>query len=296
MTFRDRRRFLSTAAAAGASMALPAALHAQPRRRLRFGVGPFLPTAEDSRRAFTPFFAWLATQMGATDYQLDVTTDWAGLSVAMATGHLDLAWMGPWGYVLANRASGCQAIATVRYDDRPTYNAIIVARPDLQVGRFPEDTRGMSMSFADSGSTSGWLIPTYFAREVWKIDPKRYWKYNEGASHPGNQIAVASGRVDLATDFDRNRDTMIAAGRLRPEQTRIVWTSPDLPNDAIAAAKTMPAADVQRLRKALDSITQAEAKSLLPARYTGFSAATHDSYATIEAAGIAVGRLKGAPG
>jgi len=292
----DRRHFLSGIVAASASIMLPDALQAQPRRRLRFGVGPFLPTPEDSRRAFTPFFAWLAAQMGATDHQLDVTTDWAGLSVAMATGHLDLAWMGPWGYVLANRASGCQAIATIRYDDRPTYKAIIVARPALQVGRFPEDTRGMSMSFADSGSTSGWLIPTYFAREVWKIDPKRYWKYNEGASHPGNQIAVASGRVDLATDFDRNRDAMIAAGRLRPEQTRVVWTSPDLPNDAIAVSKTMPAAEAERLRKVLGSITEGQAKTLLPARYTGFSAATHETYAMIESAGIAVGRLKHVPG
>ena len=38
--------------------------------------------------------------------------------------------------------------------------------------------------------------------------------------------------------------------------------------------------------------TDDEAKALLPARYTGFSPATHASYATIERAGIAVGRLK----
>jgi phosphonate transport system substrate-binding protein len=289
---RDRRRLLAGIAAAGTGLALPAGLHAQPVRRLRFGVGPFLPTAEDSRRAFAPFFAHLARELGATDHQFDVTTDWAGLAVAMATGNLDLAWMGPWGYVLANQASGCQAIATVRYDERPTYNAIIVARPELKVDRFPGDTRGMSMSFADSGSTSGWLIPTWHAREVWKIDPKSFWKYSEGASHPGNQIAVASGRVDLATDFDRNRNAMIAAGRIRPDQTRVVWTSPDLPNDAIAVAKTMPAADVEKLRRILAAIGPDQAKGLLPARYTGFSRATHASYSAIEAAGIAVGRLK----
>ncbi|MBC7780555.1 MAG: phosphate/phosphite/phosphonate ABC transporter substrate-binding protein [Proteobacteria bacterium] len=293
MSERTRRHFLRTlGAAAGATMALPLPLHAQTRRRLRVGVGPFLPTAEDTRRAYTPFFTHVAKQLGAPDFQLDVTTDWAGLAVAMATGNLDLAWMGPWGYVLANNASGCQAIATVRYDDRPTYNAIIVARPDLKVGKFPDDTRGLSMSFADSGSTSGWLVPTYFSREVWKIDPKTFWKYNEGASHPANQMAVASGQVDLATDFDRNRNAMIAAGRIKPEQTRIVWTSPDLPNDAIAVSKTMSAADIATIQRVILALTLDEAKTLLPPRYTGFSQATHASYATIEAAGIAVGRLK----
>lgn len=290
----DRRRFLHALAGCGvgASGMLPASASAQPRRRLRFGVGPFLPTPDDSRRAFTPLFAHLAQALGATEHTLDVTTDWAGLAVAMATGNLDLAWMGPWGYVLANHASGCQAIATVRYDDRPVYNAIIVARPGLPISKFPDDTRGRSMSFADSGSTSGWLVPTYFAREFWKIDPKTFWKYNEGASHPGNQMAVASGQVDLATDFDRNRDAMIAAGRIRPEQTRIVWTSPDLPNDAIAVSKSMPPADIERIRATLAAIGPAQARSLLPARYTGFSPATHASYATIERAGVAVGRLK----
>jgi phosphonate transport system substrate-binding protein len=274
----------------------PAFAQSGARRRLRFGVGPFLPTPDDTRRAFSPFFAWLARELGALDHQLDVTTDWAGLAVAMGTGNLDVAWMGPWGYVLANNASGCQAVATVRYDDKPTYNAIIIARPDIPIGKFPDDSRGRSMSFADSGSTSGWLIPTYFAREVWKIDPRTFWKYSEGASHPANQISVASGQVDLATDFDRNRNAMIAAGRIKPEQTRVVWTSPDLPNDAIAVAKGMSAVDTALIQRVLSGIDSTQAKTLLPARYTGFTAATHASYATIEAAGIAVGRLKRSAG
>ena len=84
--------------------------------------------------------------------------------------------MGPWGYVIANNATGCQAVATVKYDDKPIYHAIIIARPELVVGKFPDDTKGKSISFADVGSTSGWLIPTYYAKEVWKIDPKTFWE------------------------------------------------------------------------------------------------------------------------
>jgi len=296
MPHTRRRRFIRALglATAGATLA-PAAL-ARPAagygRRLRVGVGPFMPTAEDTRRSFTPLFTHLAQSLGAPGLQLDVTTDWAGLAVAMATGNLDLAWMGPWGYVLAHHAAGCEAIATVYYDDSPTYHAIIVARPDIKVAKFPDDTRGLSMSFADSGSTSGWLIPTYFARQVWKLEPRSFWKYREGASHPANQVAVASGQVDLATDYDRNRNAMIAAGRIRPEQTRVVWTSPALPNDAIAVARSMAAGDIVRIRAVLAAITSRQAKTLLPPRYTGFSPATHASYATIESAGVAVGRLK----
>jgi ABC-type phosphate/phosphonate transport system substrate-binding protein len=45
--------------------------------------------------------------------------------------------------------------------DKPIYHAIVIARPELQVSKFPDDTKGKSISFADVGSTSDWLIPTY---------------------------------------------------------------------------------------------------------------------------------------
>ena len=220
------------------------------------------------------------------------TTDWAGMAVAMASGNLDVAWMGPWGYIIANNQTGCQAVATVKYDDKPVYYAIIIARPDLSVPRFPDDTRGMSISFADVGSTSGWLIPSYYAKEVWKIDPKSFWKYTEGATHAANEISVSSGQVDLATDFDRNRNAMIASGRVKPEANRIVWQSSPLPNDAIVVPADASREMAARVRQVLTSLDADTAKALLPNRYTGFVAASHESYASIEKAGIAVGKIK----
>ena len=260
-------------------------------KKLRFGVGPLLASAEDTKKAYTPVFAHLAKQLGV-DFELAVTTDWAGMAVAMGSGNLDVAWMGPWGYILANAASGCQAVATVKYDEKPTYHAIIIARPDLGVTKFPDDTRGKSISFADVGSTSGWLIPTYYSKEVWKIDPKTYWKYNEGASHPANEIAVGAGQVDMATDYDRNRNAMIESGRVKPDSNKIIWTSAPLPNDAIALPKDASKELVAQVQKILTSITVADAKPMLPNHYTGFVANTHAGYKSIEDAGIAVGRIK----
>jgi phosphonate transport system substrate-binding protein len=200
--------------------------------------------------------------------------------------------MGPWGYILANAASGCRAVATVKYDDKPTYKAIIIARPELKISKWPDDSRGLSISFADVGSTSGWLIPHFYAKEVWKIDPRTFWKYSEGASHPANEIAVQAGQVDLATDFDRNRNSMIDSGRIKPESNRVVWESEPLPNDALAVASTFTAARSTALQQAVLAITPQQALEVMPKRYTGWVAATHDSYKLIENAGLALGRLK----
>jgi len=285
----DRRSFLIGTAGLASVAALRPVLAQS--KKMRFGVGPLLPSAEDTKKAYTPIFAHLARQLGV-DFDLVATTDWAGMAVAMGSGQLDVAWMGPWGYIIANNATDCQAVATVKYDDKPIYYAIIVARPDLEARKFPDDTRGRSISFADVGSTSGWLIPSFYSKEVWKIDPKTFWKYTEGATHAANEIAVNSGQVDMATDFDRNRNAMIAGGRMKEDSNKIVWQSSPLPNDAIALPANASRDLMGQVQKILTSISVEEAKGLLPNRYTGFVPATHASYDSIEKAGLAVGKIK----
>lgn len=284
----SRRHLLATA-----PMALPFVARAQTEGRpgapLRFAVGPFQPTAGDTRRAYEPFFAHLAQAVGR-GYELNVTTDWAGIAVALGSGQADCAWMGPWGYVLAKARAGAEALATVQYQGRPTYHAIIVARTGLAISKFPEDARGMSISFADAGSTSGWLVPHYwFAQHG--IDPRTYFRYRDGASHAANEISVASGQVDLATDYDRNLAAMIAAGRIQNSQVRVVWRSDPLPNDALAVSRELPAGTKAALRAAALAIQPDQATRIMPPNYTGWVAATADTYAGIEAAGRALGRI-----
>ncbi|MGA8471748.1 MAG: phosphate/phosphite/phosphonate ABC transporter substrate-binding protein [Pseudolabrys sp.] len=286
---KTRRKFLAaTTGLAAITVFRPAVSQT---RKLKFGVGPLLPNPQDTKKAYTPVFAHLAKELGV-NFDLVATTDWAGMAVAMGSGQLDVGWMGPWGYIIANSATNCQALATVKYDDKPIYYAIIIARPDFEVKNFPDDSRGHSISFADLGSTSGWLIPSYYCKEVWKIDPKTFWKYTDGATHAANEIAVSSGQVDMATDFDRNRNTMIASGKVKEDSNKIIWTSAPLPNDAIAVAANAPTDLAAQVQKVLTSISGDEAKALLPPRYTGFVAATHASYGMIEKAGIAVGKIK----
>ena len=288
----NRRKFIAAstlgAAAASSTLFMPAIAQT---KKLRFAVGPLLPNPDDTKKAFGPVFAHLAKELGV-DYELAATTDWAGMAVAMGGGQLDVGWMGPWGYIIANNSINCQAVATAKYDEKPTYQAIIIAKPDLVVAKFPDDTKGRSMSFADVGSTSGWLIPSYYAKEVWKIDPKTFWKYAEGATHAANEIAVSSGQVDMATDFDRNRNAMISSGRITEASNKIIWTSDPLPNDAIAVPANASAEFKSRVQSILTAISVEQAKTLLPNRYTGFVAATHATYAPIEKAGLAVGKIK----
>jgi phosphonate transport system substrate-binding protein len=272
-----------------AHLGMPAAL-AQSSGKIRFGVGPLQPTPAETKKAYEPFFAYLAKQIDR-DFDLVATTDWAGISVALANDQVDLAWMGPWGYILANNDSGVTAIATAKYDGKPIYHAIVVCKPGTGIKTWPDDAKGKRVSFADVGSTSGWLIPTAWFKTK-GINPKEYFAYSDGATHAANEIAVAAGQVDCATDFDRNRNAMMESGKLDKSATEIVWQSDPLPNDAIAVRKGFDPALAKRIQTILVGITEAQAKTMLPTHYTGFVAADHASYTMIEDAGILVGRIK----
>ena len=112
-------RHLLTFGCAAVLLGLVVAAPAQEKAgKIRFGVGPLQPTPGETKKAYDPFFKYLAGAL-SRDYDLVATTDWAGISVALANKQVDLAWMGPWGYVLANDDSGAQAIATAKYDGKP---------------------------------------------------------------------------------------------------------------------------------------------------------------------------------
>ncbi|MGI9033965.1 MAG: phosphate/phosphite/phosphonate ABC transporter substrate-binding protein [Acidimicrobiales bacterium] len=258
---------------------------------LRFGIGPYQPTATDTRKAWEPFFAYVAKQVGAK-YELEVTNDFGGIAVALGSKKVDLAWLGPYGYVIANHSGGAKAIATANYDGKPVYHSIVIGPPDSPVRNYPDDAKGMSMSFAEVDSTSGWLVPTYFLKTR-NIDPHTWFKYSEGAAHPAQETAVAARKVDLATDYDRNRTAMIEGGEIKDGDTKVVWTSPDLPNDAIAVRSGLSPSLAKKLQEVITKITPEQAATLLPKHYDGFVVATDDTYKIIRDAATSLNKLAG---
>ena len=210
MTMRRREFLTATAGPSRGDHDLPAAI-AQTKRMRSQSDRWCCPIPTIPSRLSTPLFAHLAKELGV-DFDLVATTDWAGMAVAMGWAQLDVAWMGPWGYIIANAATNCQAVATVKYDDKPIYlrHHHRPAR-SWQVSEVSRRHQGQVDLVRRCRLDLGMAGADLYAKEVWKIDPKTYWKYSEGATHAANEIAVSSGQVDMATDFDRNRNTMIAA-------------------------------------------------------------------------------------
>lgn len=283
-----RRSFALGALAA--PLALPAA-RAQSRGALRVGLGPQQPTQQDTRRVWEPLYRLVAERMGLT-LALNVANDWAGIATALANEQIDVAQMGPWGYILAHVNGGARIASTMLVNGLPTYKAIIVARPGLALERFPEDARGLSMQMLDRGSTSGWLVPTHFLRSR-GIDPQSFFgRYAEGASAAAAQMATVNGQVDLATGWDTHRNTMIRNGTIRADSNRVVWESEPLPNECVVVRRGAEESLRLRLGEVLAGLTETE-RQMLPWPYTGFVPATHEPYRGLEQMGRDLGVLRG---
>lgn len=286
-----RREFLHLTASTAAILAAPSIGRAQPKPVVRVGLGPQQPTQADTRRVWEPVYTAVCDKVGAT-LELSVANDWAGIATALANEQIDVAQMGPWGYVLAKNNGGARIINTMLVNGRPTYKAIIVGRPGLKIANFPDDAKGLSMQMLDVGSTSGWLVPTHFLRSK-GIDPKTFFgKYAEGASAAAAQMATVNGQVDLATGWDTHRNIMIRNNTIKEDSNQIVWESDPLPNEVVAVRKGMDAEFAKKLQAAFVAISSEEVAKQLPYPYTGYVVGTDEPYLVLEKMGVDLGVLK----
>jgi phosphonate transport system substrate-binding protein len=272
---------------------LATALNGQPRKTLVLAVGMFQPTADLNLATYKPLAEYLSLRTGLA-IELKVIEGWAGFVPAFKSGTLDLALMGPWGYVMSHYHAGAEAIATIEYDGKPTYHAIAITnKSDIRSIR---DGKGRTYAFGDVGSTSGYLIPRYIMKKDLGIDPDSYFSRTVNIPHATIEKQVTAGDIDLGSDYDRNRNLMIENGLIKAEESRIIWTSDPLPNDAFAVSREIAAnaGIVEKLRSALLGLKQALTTDpdLLPKHSTGFVRADHASYKMIQDAGVQSGALR----
>ena len=265
--------------------------------KLKVGFAPYFPTQGENRKQFQPLADELGRAAGVPA-ELVLADDWIGISEALRAGTLDVAMLGAWGYVLAHHNDPkLQAIATMKYNGKATYHALLLARADAPFDTLDEaivhSEKGprLKLSLADVGSTSGWLIPqAEFKRR--RLDPKAVFQYHEGALHAAQAISLINGQADLVSDYDQNLDVLVSTGKLDRGKIKVVWTSEPLPNSVIAVRGGFPESAKSKLQKRLADITPEEAEKLLPKGQTGFISTDGSNYSTIEAAGALVGKLK----
>ena len=229
------RRFLATLVGA-AVLALSATAEAQV---LRVGLIP----SEDSRAMLAQskdILDALEKNMGMK-VQGFVATDYNGVIEALRAKHLDIAYLGPFSYVLATTVTPVEAfvIAETAKAGRTYYHSQIITLKTSGIKDL-DDLKGRNFAFVDPASTSGYAFPLAGLLKA-GIEPKRDFKnvIFTGA-HDANAVAVANGKVDAATIADRILDAAIAKGHIKADQIQVVWRSAPIPESPMVWRKDLP--------------------------------------------------------
>ena len=217
---------------------------------LRLGLIP-ADDATEMLRNYEPVKAYLTKTLGIP-VELKVTMDYNGAIEAMRAKHIEMAWFGPFSYVLAAEVAGAEALVNgVRRDTgKSTYKTIFVTHKDSGIKNI-KDLNGRSVAFVDPASTSGYLIPMSILKKQGYAPEKDFKTTVYAGTHNAVQLAVKNRKVDIGADSDTSFSRMVKAGEIDPKVNLVIHESDPIPGSPLVIRGDLDPAFKKRVQKAL---------------------------------------------
>lgn len=238
MNITRRKMIVSSMAAVGAALAMPNVGRAE-TQVVRVGLIP----SEDSRamlESSKQLLEALEKNLGMK-VQGFVAADYNGVIEAMRSNHVEVAYLGPFSYVLGTTVANIEAFATAETakSGRTFYRSQIITRNDSGIKDL-KDLKGRTFAFVDPSSTSGHLFPKAGLIKQ-GIDPDKFFgRVLFTGSHDANALAVANKRVDAATIADRILDAAVQKNLVKRAEIHVVWSSDPIPESPTCWRKNLP--------------------------------------------------------
>ncbi|MFB8004139.1 phosphate/phosphite/phosphonate ABC transporter substrate-binding protein [Nocardia sp. NPDC056000] len=198
----------------------------------------------DLKASYGPLIKLLEHETGSK-VEFKQASDYAGVVEGMIAKKVDLAFFGPFAYVVAGtNGAHLTPLGAVIKDKglQPGYKSYGLTRADQSNINGLKDFSGKKVCFVDPGSTSGFLYPTAGLMEAGVIksgsdgDISAAMKPVYAGAHDASALAIAHGDCDAGFAFDTMVDkTMIDKGDLKPGQLKTVWKSETIAGSVFAA-------------------------------------------------------------
>jgi len=207
--------------------------------------------AEEMLRNYEHVRDYLSQELGIP-VEVQVTSDYTAAIEAMRSKHIDIAWFGPFSYIIASDVAEAEAIVNGvrRSDGQSGYHSVIITRADSGIERL-DDLKGKTFAFVDPASTSGNLVPRKMLIEN-GIDPDNDFStaYYAG-THNSVGYAVANGNVDAGGTSDNSYNRMVSEGQVDPDTVKIIYESETIPGSPIAIRGDLPEELKENVKNAL---------------------------------------------
>ncbi|MGA7733376.1 MAG: phosphate/phosphite/phosphonate ABC transporter substrate-binding protein [Chloroflexia bacterium] len=225
-------------------------------------------------------------QVTGYEFKVSVPTSYAAVIEAMGSNNVDVAWLAPFSYALANQKYGAQVIlGTVRQGQITYPSVFITADPNIKT---LADFKGKKFAFVDPASASGYLYPVAALKTAGLVadsPPKLEAFFGSGnvvfaGGHDKVVTAVYNGQVAGGAIFGGPlnkltgqptdaRSTIAAANPDVYSKVRIVGETQQIPNDTVSVRKGLTPEMTKQIQGGLLKLTlDQSARQLMFALYS----------------------------
>ncbi|MEW6704112.1 MAG: phosphonate ABC transporter substrate-binding protein [Pseudomonadota bacterium] len=243
------KRWITTSLlAAGLALAGHAAAQT---KEINFGI----ISTESSANLKTAWMPVLDDMARATGFKVNAffAPDYAGVIEAMRFGKVQVAWMGNKSGMEAVDRAGAEVFAkVVNTDGSQGYHTLMIVHKDSPLRTLQDvlaQRQSLTLGYGDPNSTSGTLVPGYYAFGVNKVDPVKDFKRTLRANHETNILAVANRQIDVATVSSDGVERMKLKLPEKAAALREVWRSPLIASDPLLWRKDLDADTKRKLRE-----------------------------------------------
>jgi phosphate/phosphite/phosphonate ABC transporter binding protein len=213
--------------------------------------------------------AQLLGQVTGYSFKVDVPTSYAAVISGMGAETVDVAWLAPFQYALANQRFGVDVqLVTVRKGFLTYPSVFITADPNVKT---VADLKGKKMAFVDPLSASGFLYPFAYLKNAGLIqnDPKEFFSdvlYAGGHDRVVTAVyngqvsggAVFGGPLDPSSGLPTDARSLPGVTRQFPDvfqKVRVIGESQQIPNDTVATRKGLSAEMKRQIQQGLLEVT-----------------------------------------
>lgn len=282
-----RNRFLSVVAFA---LSLIAATAAWAQDTLKVSAIPDEAPTELQRK-FAPLGRYLEQRTGMK-VQFVPVSDYAAVVQALATGRLDLAWLGGFTYVQAKQATHGAVVPLVqRQEDEQFTSRFITTDPTIHS---LADLKGKTFAFGSPSSTSGSLMPRYFLLQAGIYPERDFRNVAYSGAHDATAAFVESGKVDAGVLNASVWNKLVEQKKVDPNKVRVFATTPPYHDYNWTVRGGVSPDLIKKLRDAfldLDMNNPEHAEILSLQRTARFIPTRPENYVEIEKAARAAGLL-----
>jgi len=255
---------------------------------------------EEMIRAFAPCKQYLEKELGMKIEEFKAT-DYTAVVEAMRSKKIDVAYFGPFSYVLAAKRANAQAIIGGSEGDGKlaTYHSVFITHRDSGL-KTMEDVKArankLTVSFVDPASTSGHLIPRGGLESMGIRVDKDFKEVIFAGGHDASVLAVKTRKVDLGATWEGGLERVIKKGLTTKEEVPVIWKSGPIPRSPVAVRKDLDKGLVQKIQQAFLDMPQKapEAFKQFEGRWEknkGYVKVTDSDYDYIRQIAIKLGKI-----